>query len=624
MGNIRILTDIVASQVAAGEVVERPASIVKELVENSLDAHSNRIEIEFSQSGTALIRVSDDGIGMDREDALLCLERHATSKLRTGRDLESLSTFGFRGEAIPSIASVSKFRMVTRCREAEAGTELIVNGGRIEAVRESGEAYGTRVEVRSLFFNVPARKKFLRGLQTEAGHIVHQLHCLALANPNVAFVAVREGRPFLQLPSAKDLEIRVRDLFGEDWMAHLRQGEPVKVGEIQVRGFLSQPGRGRTDRSEQFIFVNGRSVVSPAVSVPLRETYHSILPKGYHPGAILFLEMDPAFVDCNVHPAKREVRFREANVVAEAIRAFAQGVLEGTRRTIVAPAEWAASLEVDPSRALEPCTAFEAGAVEACAVSLPEVARSQPANHVQQMPKADSLPRAISRKAASPSLKTPEPEGQKDYESIPILPEQMEIQNLLELRDLVVVGKVATRFAILEGSFGMVVADLRAARERILFERLLNEMKQGHADSQTLLFPVIFDLPPRDAAWIAENIELLQRVGISAECFGGASIKVEAVPPSVDKMDIQQFLVRLIDDLLSGGIRSGQRVAEEALARSVARLAGGESLPTDLERIETLLMELLRCELPYSCPMGKATMIPIPLSELKRRFGWSG
>ncbi len=613
MGNIRILTDIVASQVAAGEVVERPASIVKELIENSLDAHAKRVHVEFFQAGTALIRVSDDGIGMDREDALLSLERHATSKLSTARDLESISTFGFRGEAIPSIASVSKFRIVTRCRDAATGTEVLVNGGRIEAVRESGEAYGTRIEVRSLFFNVPARRKFLRGLQTEAGHIIHQLHCLALANPGVAFVAVREGRKFMELAPTETLAVRVHDLFGSDWVGRLIQGEPLKTGGLHIRGFLSQPGRGRTDRSEQFIFVNGRSVVAPAVSGPLREAYHALLPKGYHPGAILFLEMDPALVDCNVHPAKREVRFRESAVVAEAIRDFAQQVLAGSRRTMFSTTEAQEETSLKSEGTPKLVTQLKTPVLRVPSYSLAAV--GQPGSE------ARSTADALQTQATTSPVTVAPSETRRESKQIFLSAEQMEIKNLLESQDIIVVGKIAGRFAILEGNFGMVVVDLRAACERILFERLLKEMKQGQANSQALLLPVIFNLPPRDIAWIAENTELLQRAGISVECFGGASVKVEAIPASVNKTDIEQLLVRLIEDLVRGGIRSGNRMAEEALARSVARLVGGETLPTERERIETLILELLRCELPYSCPIGKATMIPIPLSELKRRFG---
>ncbi|PWU06171.1 MAG: DNA mismatch repair protein MutL [Verrucomicrobia bacterium] len=605
MGDIRILKDIVASQVAAGEVVERPASIVKELVENSLDAKATRITVEFFQAGIALIRISDDGVGMDREDALLSLERHATSKLSTARDLESISTLGFRGEAIPSIASVSKFRIVTRRREAAAGTEVLVNGGRIEAVRESGEAYGTRVEVRSLFFNVPARRKFLRGPQTEAGHIIHQLHRLAMANPDVAFIALREGKKFLQLAPTKNLAVRVRDLFGLDWIGRLIEGESLEMNGLRIRGFLSQPGRGRADRSEQFIFVNGRPVVTSAVSGPLREVYHTLLPKGYHPGAILFLEMEPALVDCNVHPAKREVRFREPTAIAETVRHFAQQALAKNRSSVLITETREASLTPSAQPQLvEP--------IKSSVVRNPL--------QIATLTQTQMVSNAVAAKGAAPLPMPSSPERRKEPQ-IFLSTEQMEIKNLLDSREIVVIGKIAARFAILEGHFGMVVVDLRAARERILLERLLREMKQGQANAQVLLLPVIIDLPPRDIAWITENIELLERVGISIECFGGASVKVEAIPASLDQANIEQLLVRLIEDLTRGGIRSGNRMAEEAIARSVARLASAEALPTEPERIEALILELLRCELPYSCPMGKATMIPIPLSELKKRFG---
>ena len=319
MGKIRVLSDETASQVAAGEVVERPASLVKELVENSLDAGAARVWIEYARGGSRLVSVRDDGCGMDREDALLCLERHATSKIRIGTDLERVRTMGFRGEALPSIASVSRFRLVTREPSADSGTEVVVAGGKVESVRETGVPPGTQVEVKELFYNLPARRKFLRGEDTESAHIIHGLEGMALASPGVAFECRRDGREVLSLPRAESLAVRIRDLFGAEHLARLIEMEPLQGEGFRLGGFLARPGQGRRDRLQQFVILNGRPIHCPAVQQPLREAYAEALERGRHPLCVLLIEMDAGLVDCNVHPAKREVRLRQPDVLRRAV-----------------------------------------------------------------------------------------------------------------------------------------------------------------------------------------------------------------------------------------------------------------------------------------------------------------
>ena len=271
MSRVHLLSDTLASQVAAGEVIERPASVVKELVENSLDAEARSIEIMIRRGGISLIRVTDDGIGMDRDDALLCLERHATSKIRTAADLAIVGTLGFRGEALPSIASVARFRLTTREKEAVAGTEVIVAGGKIETVRDGGEAPGTQIEVRSLFYNLPARRKFLRSENTETRHIEHQLNLQAIGHPEVAFSLLRDERLVFQLPATKTLRDRIRDLLGSELLARLLEVEPAARGKVRVSGFIGQAGVSRASRAQQFVFVNGRAVESPVIGAALKE-----------------------------------------------------------------------------------------------------------------------------------------------------------------------------------------------------------------------------------------------------------------------------------------------------------------------------------------------------------------
>src|SRR5262249_25545103 len=331
MGRIRLLPDTVASQVAAGEVVERPASVVKELVENSIDARARKIEILIRRGGISLVRVIDDGCGMDRDDALLSLERHATSKIRLAADLQAVGTLGFRGEALPSIASVSRFRLTTREARALAGTEIVVNGGKIDIGRESGEAPGTQVEVRSLFYNLPGRRKFLRSENTEGRNVEHQIHLQAIGHPQIAFTLLRDDRLVLQLPATSTLSDRIRDLYGAELLERLIPLGGTAVRKIQISGFIGRAGFRRQTRSQQLIFVNGRAIDSGLVTGAIREGYHTALMKGQYPVTFLFLDLDPATVDVNVHPAKREVRFRDPNTVREAIVRCIQESLERGR-----------------------------------------------------------------------------------------------------------------------------------------------------------------------------------------------------------------------------------------------------------------------------------------------------
>src|SRR6266404_6164476 len=331
MSRIRLLPETVASQVAAGEVVERPASVVKELVENSIDAVARKIDIVIRRGGISFIRVIDDGCGMDRDDALLSLERHATSKIRSAADLGAIGTLGFRGEALPSIASVSRFRLTTREPNAIAGTEIIVNGGKLDIVREGGEAPGTQVEVRSLFYNLPARRKFLRSENTESRNIEHQVHLQAIGHPQIGFSLLRDDRMLFQVPGAATLTDRIRDLYGVELVQRSVEVSGTASPKIRISGFIGKAGLSRQTRAQQLVFVNGRAIESSLITPAIREGYHTALMKGQYPVTFLFLEIDPAAVDVNVHPAKREVRFRDPSGVREAIVRCIQETLQGGR-----------------------------------------------------------------------------------------------------------------------------------------------------------------------------------------------------------------------------------------------------------------------------------------------------
>src|SRR3954468_14070611 len=328
MAKVRILTDRVANQIAAGEVIERPAAVVKELVENALDAGATRIEVEFRHGGRSLMRVEDNGSGMSRDDALLALERHATSKILEAADLDRLASYGFRGEALPSIASVSRFELQTREQGSDVGTEILVNGGKFVHVRDCGRPVGTRIEVTHLFNSVPARRKFLKTDQTEAAHIVHCVRLYALACPATAFTLIEDGRVIFRSPECSTLSDRIAEIFGRQIAESLVPLESVEPG-VKLRGLIGRPGVGRAPRHEMIVFVNARPVDSRTLNYALIESYHESLPKGRYPLAFVFFECDPASVDVNVHPAKREVRFRsEPQVRGFVIRAVLQRLRE--------------------------------------------------------------------------------------------------------------------------------------------------------------------------------------------------------------------------------------------------------------------------------------------------------
>lgn len=570
MGKIRLLSDQVASQVAAGEVVERPASLVKELVENSLDAGARRIWVEFARGGTRAVTVRDDGCGMDREDALMCLERHATSKIRDGADLAGVRTMGFRGEALPSIASVSRFRLVTREPGADSGTEVVVEGGKVETVREIGAPPGTQIEVKDLFYNLPARRKFLRGEETESAHILHNLQALALGNPGVAFECRRDGRNVLALPAAESLAVRIRDLLGADHLARLAEVAPAMGEGFRLSGFLAKPGQGRRDRLQQFVFLNGRPVHCPAVQQPLREAYAEVLERGAHPLAVLGIEMDPGLVDCNVHPAKLEVRLRQPDALRRAIYDLARQALAPPPRPAPLPRS---APPVTPPR-----------------IFTPEIPQ-------QVLPIPEPAP-----------VPMPAP-------GIPAAPVAVEEDRFR------LVGVIEGGRLVLEGEEGLVLLDMRAALERILYESLIKGIEAGEVPVQRLLLPAVVELPAREHAWVADHLDDLQAAGFLIESFGGASLKIEGLPALAGERDPRQLLHDVASTLRAAGKLPRGREVREALARSVCQLAANGDLRPEAERARRLVRELLACELPYASPSGRPTMIQFSHAELDRKFG---
>jgi DNA mismatch repair protein MutL len=601
MSRIRLLPDTVASQVAAGEVVERPASVVKELIENSIDAGARKIEIMIRRGGISLVRVIDDGCGMDRDDALLSLERHATSKIRSASDLQAISTLGFRGEALPSIASVSRFRLTTREPKAIAGTEIIVNGGKIDIVRDGGEAPGTQVEVRSLFYNLPARRKFLRSENTESRNIEHQIHLQAIGHPQIAFTLLRDDRLMFQLPAAATLDERIRDLYGVELLERLIQLNGAASRKIQITGFIGQAGLSRQARAQQLVFVNGRAIESGLITVAIREGYHTALMKGRYPVTFLFLDLDPAVVDVNVHPAKREVRFRDPTGVREAIVRCVQQTLERGR------AEWQQKFRA-PHIEAEPA-GTEAKIPEAPHRELPHFAPGFGDGSHRRAEFAPAPP--VIPSSLAPRERDDPGHGLQTIPPTKAAPQQFQI-----------IGVLNKLYVLMENANGLVLVDQHAAHERILFEELRRRMEEQGVPAQKLLLPHTFDLPPRDADWIERNMSILQKMGIGIESFGPSTFKIESLPAFLNVSDPAQFMRKVIDDLKSASNSSSpMRLGEEMIAKTVCRHAVKANDPLRYAEVEKLIRDLLDCDLPYCCPHGRPTMIQISLAELEKKFG---
>ncbi|MEP6937068.1 MAG: DNA mismatch repair endonuclease MutL [Chthoniobacterales bacterium] len=607
MSRIQLLPEVLASQVAAGEVVERPASVVKELVENSIDAGARKIETLIRRGGISLIRVIDDGCGMDRDDALLCLERHATSKIRTAADLAAIGTLGFRGEAIPSIASVSRFRLATREREATAGSEIIVAGGRIEAVRAGGEAPGTQIEVRSLFYNLPARRKFLRSENTESRNVEHQLYLQATGHPEIAFTFVRDERVVFQLPPTRCLRDRVRDLHGSELVDRLLEvgdGVPGRA-PIRVSGLIGEAGVSRQTRAQQLVFVNGRAIESPVLTAALREGYHTTLMRGQFPVTFLFIQLDPTAVDVNVHPAKREVRFRDPAAVREGVVAAIQRTLESDR------VNWQQRFHSGPSQPGSRPSA-ESGWPAAIAPVVHPIA--PPAHQDQPVFTApDETTHFVSRQQNGERSQTL---GRNDQDS------QNVSRPVNPGGQFQIIGILNKLYILMENSGGLVLVDQHAAHERILFEELRRRMEQQGVPSQRLLLPPTFDLPPRDAEWVERNAATLQKMGIGIEAFGPSTFKLDSLPAFLRASDPLRFMRGVIDELKSASNNSSAlRLGEEMIAKTVCRHAVKANDPLRFPETEKLIRDLLECDLPYCCPHGRPTMIQISLAELEKKFG---
>jgi DNA mismatch repair protein MutL len=661
MNRIRLLPDHVANQIAAGEVVERPASVVKELVENALDAKAMRITVEIQAGGRSLMRITDDGVGMSRDDALLSLERHATSKIQKAEDLTSIATMGFRGEALPSIASVSRFTLTTREREADSpeGTQIVINGGKITEVKAAGCATGTIVEVRQLFFNLPARRKFLRTEETESAHIQHYVTLAALAYPEVAFTFIKDGRVVWQLPAVRSgedatarlaaLRERLRAVLGgEDRllsvdmtadltvMNDVPEDDSGRVLQVQdansrssmrVWGFLGAPGVSRSTREDQHLFVNRRPVENRGLNYALVEGYHTSLMKGRYPLCCLFVEIDPALVDVNIHPAKREVKFhREFEVRRVVLNAVRQTLLtfhtQGARAS-AQPAPVAKTVALPSAEPALPKFEFPRPAANPPVPQQVEqrplamgFKRDEPVGKTATIPSAPTEKVAASPQTSSSVLPKPSatvsPAPSSSGAAIPLLQ--------VPLRLVGVIGKL---YVVLESDRGLVLLDQHAAHERILFEQMLTRVEQGgQAPSQRLLLPETLELSIRDATFLRQQMEVLTRLGVSLREFGERTFLLDALPPFVKVGDARKFALELVDELKAAGEDvNSARLGEHVVAKTVCRHAVKANDPLRGKELENLVDDLRKCAMPYTCPHGRPTLIEMNWRELERKFG---
>ena len=576
MSTIRILEPTVANQIAAGEVVERPAAVIKELLENSLDADARRVTVDFSRGGKAQMIVEDDGKGMTGDEALLSLERHATSKIQLASDLDRITTFGFRGEALPSIASVARFTMQTRPASAPSGTEITINGGKLVHRRDPGMAPGTRIEVSNLFHPVPARLKFLKSDETEAAHIVRLVRLYAIAHPEVGFLLREDGREIFRSPGNAPLLDRVREIWGRQVAEEVTIMPAFERPGMRLSGLLGKPGVSRGTRQDLVTVVNGRPVDSRTMAFALTESYHTLIPKGRYPLAFVFLEMDPAWVDVNVHPAKREVRFRDEAKV----RNF---LIESVLAVLRARADDGLPATTIPS--VSTATPLTAPAVPT--LSSPVSASGTPAAYVPP--------------SAVPAQPNHAPAVRLGWRLLSRLREER---------------------AVFETPTGLAILDIGAAHQRVLYESILAQFTAQKPVSQPMLVPLSIELEPLPAAVLKERMPLLASAGFDFEEYGRNFWRIQALPAWLEPEDALAFVRDLLAEMARREGDFGRpSLAYDALAKIAVIKARrkGDSL-SDAELME-LVQALFRTVQPGTCPRGRRTYVEWTDADLTRRLG---
>ena len=590
MGKVQTLPEGVVNRIAAGEVVERPASIVKELLENALDAQAQTIKAAVRKGGVESIQVDDDGIGMDADDAVRCFTRHATSKISTLADLDDLTTLGFRGEALPSIASVSRLRMVTRGQATKGATRVQLDGGEISCVEACGAPAGTSIQVSDLFYNTPARLKFLKHPTTEASHVTHCFTGLALLAQHVHMSLHLNDRLHTQVP-AGTLGERVEAIFGAGLQQELLPLEDKSDG-LEVHGYIAKATFHRATRRQQFLFVNGRVVQSRAVSHALYEAYRTLLPRDRHPVSFLFVSLPGGDIDVNVHPAKLEVRFRQEARLYDYLRRLFRQRLQESLSTVpqnadnglprIAPADadardrvpmmWQAA-PVDGAAAAEPGETVD---------PLPPIDRSPPADSGQELRLYAGYPEA----------------NRVILEGSPV-------------------GQLHDTYILLQYPGGMMFVDQHAAHERVVYERLRAQMNNGPVESQRLLFPVTLDLGATDPRWVESRLPQLESFGFSLEHFGGSAFRLLGVPAVLASRDYSSAVMDIFEIMRSP---EAEDVFEVGLPRLFHRLLTVTACHLQPDEMSALMRDLAASSMPFTCPHGRPVLLHVGLPEIEKKF----
>lgn len=664
MSKIHVLPDSLANKIAAGEVVERPASIVKELLENSLDAGARRIEVAVESGGRRLLRVSDDGEGMPRDDAILAFERHATSKLKTADDLAAITTLGFRGEALASIASVAKVRLRTQTETDLVGTELEISGGRMLNVRDIAFTRGAEFEIRDLFFNVPARRKFLKSEATESFHIANLVTHYALANPQLAFTLTNNGRESIRVTPTNDLRERAYQLFGGEFISGLIE-VLSESGQMRVRGFVSSPSATRTTREGQYFFINGRYVRDRVIGKALSEGYRAMMPAGVYPSAMLFVELSPHEVDVNVHPAKTEVRFVRGALVHDLIRDAVRGAI-GTAKSAVTlfPEKRPAPLVTDPPPTPAHVDLGEEQPVPPsrdelrAGLRVPVAPRPQPTSQQQKIdlsfpPQVESERVGSAEPVATGQPPTPtiseqeaESVGETDVvemagsESAPALHYGQRLGCLgaaaapggnsilkpappltLTADEVNPLGQLHQSFIIAADRAGLLLIDQHVAHERILFEQHWRALRGQRLEVQRLLIPETLDLTPAQAAAFDQLLPELEENGFELGRLSGRTVAIKALPAMLAPGAAQALLIELLDAIEHD--RRGLSLDElraEIAASLACRAAIKINMPLAPEKMRWLIDELLQMQNPATCPHGRPIILRITAREIERGF----
>jgi DNA mismatch repair protein MutL len=596
---ISILPEIITNKIAAGEVVERPASVIKELIENALDAGATVIDVEIAAGGKRLIRITDNGHGMSREDALLSLERHATSKIKTDSDLEGILTLGFRGEALPSIASVSRFRLATREPESLEGTEVIVEGGKVRDVKACGMAPGTAISVEQIFFNTPARLKFMKSAETETGHVGDVMTRMAVSRPDVAFSCISDGRELLRVQRS-DLQRRLAQVVGRDTATHLYQAD-FSDPQVSVSGFVSGPSLARSGMQAMFTYINGRFVRDKVVQHAVMQAYRGVIDRGRYPVVALFIQLPTGEVDVNVHPTKHEVRFRHQSVVHDAIQKAVEDVLRES--------PWLDNKPRPPLPATAPTgQAYRERIAAAAQASLSMPPRPSHAVHLQTSTSASTRETTPSAPAHPVSVNDPRehfrPEPSTGYFS-----------------SLAVIGQFHGEYILGQSGTELVIIDQHAASERVAYQRLKLQCLGGSVESQRLLFPETVELSFSEVAVAGRFHDDLARIGFELEPFGGNTLIITAVPRLIGEQDA----IRLVRDLLADLSQLGTSAAfQDMLDGLLSRIACHSVVrgvhPLETRQITELLRSMDETDFAASCPHGRPVSHIVTLAELEKIF----